>query len=658
MSGQISDLSPIKKLSSLESNSLHSGLLQRACACGQHDGNGGECESCKKKRLGLQRAAVNPAAPDVAPPIVHEVLRGLGRPLDRDTRSFMESRFPKSPRRSHAPAVDKVKDGLQIGQPDDEYEREAEQSAAHTMGISTAETISASTTRPDFTSVRIHTGPQAHQSARAVGARAYTVGNQIVFADGQYNPQTASGQQLLAHELTHVVQQNGIGFPSVPALSRPLRLQRQLLDPLARLAAQRAAEWYAQPRNRQFAQDLVASVRESPNHAGEILFGEVWDAVREHWPQVLAVTLGLLAAEIVIGILAGVPEPTLLTKVVSVILQILVFAIIGISAVVELTNVYEHGRSWFSQARDANGDPTRITEASRSFLRMIRHIVLAILLIAGVRARIRAAGLPRGTGVSTSAGTAGAERTGSVPTGELPENVVPITRAPRVRPAAPPRAASGGPSAFDGSAARQLAPAEPAPAPEPVTTPSPAPAPVTAPTTAPASAPVTQGLTPGAAAAAGVSSALEEEEAQARAYPICWPIQLGPIEARHFANAGLPLNHFVRTRSPDRDYEQQQQAALVRRWLRQYRDPSFDAENYHVHHVIPLFLGGPDELMVNGLTLRARLHLRGHDILRYQPQMATPPAPLPPLDPDIYTHPPGTPYVLVGYKETRDEACG
>jgi hypothetical protein len=56
--------------------------------------------------------------------------------------------------------------------------------------------------------IRIHTDPQAAQSARDVGALAYTAGNHIVFAAGQYAPTTSTGKALLAHELAHCVQQS------------------------------------------------------------------------------------------------------------------------------------------------------------------------------------------------------------------------------------------------------------------------------------------------------------------------------------------------------------------------------------------------------------------------------------------------------------------
>jgi hypothetical protein len=112
---------------------------------------GGACHTCPVK---VQRRATSPAEPTTVPPIVHEVLHSHGQPLDKETRAYME------PRLGH-----------------------------------------------DFSQVRVHTDGYASQSARAVNAFAYTVGKDIVFASGQYSPATSSGKRLLAHELTHVVQQ-------------------------------------------------------------------------------------------------------------------------------------------------------------------------------------------------------------------------------------------------------------------------------------------------------------------------------------------------------------------------------------------------------------------------------------------------------------------
>lgn len=103
----------------------------------------------------MQRRATNQAEPAIVPPIVHEVLRSSGQPLDVTTRAFMEPRF-----------------GL------------------------------------DFSHVRVHTDAKAAKSAKVVNALAYTVGQRVVFDAGRYAPQTNEGQRLLAHELTHVLQQS------------------------------------------------------------------------------------------------------------------------------------------------------------------------------------------------------------------------------------------------------------------------------------------------------------------------------------------------------------------------------------------------------------------------------------------------------------------
>ena len=72
----------------------------------------------------------------------------------------------------------------------------------------------------DFSNVRIHTDSVAAKSAQSINALAYTTGNNIVFNNGQYSPGSESGNRLMAHELTHVVQQGGsIQMPATPALS-------------------------------------------------------------------------------------------------------------------------------------------------------------------------------------------------------------------------------------------------------------------------------------------------------------------------------------------------------------------------------------------------------------------------------------------------------
>jgi hypothetical protein len=88
----------------------------------------------------------------------------------------------------------------------------------------------------DFSRVRVHADAEAASAAHAVRARAYTSGRDIVFGSGEYAPETAEGKHLLAHELTHVVQQGGAppasgsalaSGPAAAATSAPLSLQRQ-----------------------------------------------------------------------------------------------------------------------------------------------------------------------------------------------------------------------------------------------------------------------------------------------------------------------------------------------------------------------------------------------------------------------------------------------
>ena len=79
----------------------------------------------------------------------------------------------------------------------------------------------------DFSGVTIHTGSTAVQMSRELNAQAFTVGNDIYFNEGRYNPQSESGKHLLAHELTHIVQQGG----------SPVAVQRRRVPAAADLSA-------------------------------------------------------------------------------------------------------------------------------------------------------------------------------------------------------------------------------------------------------------------------------------------------------------------------------------------------------------------------------------------------------------------------------------
>jgi len=141
------------------------GAIRRKCAC---EDSGQPCASCAaEKKDTLMRSASQAAKPDQAPPIVHDVLRSPGQPLDAGARGFFEPRFGR-----------------------------------------------------DFANVRIHDDLRAGRSAREVGALAYTVGQHVVVDPARYRAESAEGRRLLAHELTHVIQQNGASSLSLQRACR------------------------------------------------------------------------------------------------------------------------------------------------------------------------------------------------------------------------------------------------------------------------------------------------------------------------------------------------------------------------------------------------------------------------------------------------------
>src|ERR1044072_1877638 len=147
------------------SAAAQTGLLQRKCdSCGNHTVAGRECRECSKGTL--RRKAANNSSHSEVPPIVNEVLRSPGQPLDASTRAFFEPRFSR-----------------------------------------------------DFSSVRIHTDAKAAESAASVKALAYTVGRNVVFGNRRYMPHTVNAKHLLAHELAHVIQQGSGNTLVQPALA-------------------------------------------------------------------------------------------------------------------------------------------------------------------------------------------------------------------------------------------------------------------------------------------------------------------------------------------------------------------------------------------------------------------------------------------------------
>jgi hypothetical protein len=128
-----------------------------------------KCSKCEEEEQLQRKEDGKSDEQSEVPSIVSNVLGSAGSPLDGNSRSFMENRFGY-----------------------------------------------------DFGSVKIHTDAMAAKSAQSINALAYTSGNRIVFNEGQYSPSTQSGMKLLAHELTHVVQQS-----ASPALAQRIsRLTR------------------------------------------------------------------------------------------------------------------------------------------------------------------------------------------------------------------------------------------------------------------------------------------------------------------------------------------------------------------------------------------------------------------------------------------------
>ena len=128
-----------------------------------------------------------------APVSVHEVLRRPGQPLAAGHHAHPFGRRA-------APAM--ASGPLQIGATGSASEVEAERLAG---------AIADGAERPahpgwDLSQVRVHMDARASASAREIGARAYTVGTDIVFAEGAYQPSTHAGRRLIAHELVHVGQ--------------------------------------------------------------------------------------------------------------------------------------------------------------------------------------------------------------------------------------------------------------------------------------------------------------------------------------------------------------------------------------------------------------------------------------------------------------------
>lgn len=193
---------------SLPSHLGRSKILQRKCACGGTPGPTGECEECREKRLALQtKLKVNEPGDmyeQEADRIANEVLTGSANaPISGAPPRIQRLPGPSNGQGGAVPAsVNKV-----VASPGEQLEPAIRAFFEPRFGH-------------DFSQVRIHTGVHAEEAARSIHAQAFTAGDHIVFAAGGYAPGMEPGRSLLAHELAHVVQQNGAA-PAMPIQRQP-----------------------------------------------------------------------------------------------------------------------------------------------------------------------------------------------------------------------------------------------------------------------------------------------------------------------------------------------------------------------------------------------------------------------------------------------------
>ncbi|MGB8702287.1 MAG: DUF4157 domain-containing protein [Thermosynechococcaceae cyanobacterium] len=186
------------------------GILQRQCAsCGQHMIAGGECSECAKNKGGLQRKLKIGASNDPleleADRVADQVMAASARPAVSSTppriQRFMEQTVGQVDLEAPA-SVDRV-----LSSPGSPLEPALKQDMEQRFG-------------QDFSQVRVHTDAAAERSANNVNALAYTVEHNIVFGAGQFAPGTHEGRRLIAHELTHVVQQDTHAWPAGGTVQR------------------------------------------------------------------------------------------------------------------------------------------------------------------------------------------------------------------------------------------------------------------------------------------------------------------------------------------------------------------------------------------------------------------------------------------------------
>jgi hypothetical protein len=169
-------------------------ILQRKCECGNHT-VGGECKECRE-RAGLQRqlkvGTTNDPLEAEADRVADQVIAGSAEmPIGRTPGRVQRDAVNLNGDSGFAPPS--VESTLaNAGSP---LPQELRTNMEQRLGY-------------DFSMVRVHADETAAQSAGDVNANAYTLGHHIVFGAGQFSPASQEGKRLLAHELTHVIQQD------------------------------------------------------------------------------------------------------------------------------------------------------------------------------------------------------------------------------------------------------------------------------------------------------------------------------------------------------------------------------------------------------------------------------------------------------------------
>lgn len=216
MSATAASLQNLAARPGASSQPAHSNLLlQRKCACGaQTSSLASECTECSSRKRLQARLAIgqgNDPLEREADRVADEVMAGVthgapskASPHIQRLSGHSQSELVSAPSNVHGVLADP-------GRPlEPELRRDMAQRFGH-----------------DFSDVRVHSDAAAERSASDINAQAYTVGRDIVFGTGLYAPGTWAGRRLLAHELTHVVQQAASATPLLRRAPAPALVENE-----------------------------------------------------------------------------------------------------------------------------------------------------------------------------------------------------------------------------------------------------------------------------------------------------------------------------------------------------------------------------------------------------------------------------------------------